>query len=174
MKRSNMVLVAFTFSAIVGCGGAAATEANAPKNNEPPREPITAEAMRERWAKLGDEETEVVRAVDEMGGLPADARMQRLQRARDSAGFIVGGLRAFAPPAEHAKCHADALEAANELKGALDGINAVWLGQSSGDRRSEAQRLAGAICLGEAKLARARVACGVLARVPTSSACAGQ
>lgn len=159
--------------AAIACGGEAATGSGAAApGQDQPREPVTAEVMRSKWEGLATEEVEIVKALDEMGGLPPDARMSRLQRARDGAGFVAGGLTSFAPPSDLKACHEKGLEGARELRAALDGIHAMWLGRSAGDRRAESQRLAEGICIGAGKLAAARSACGVTARVGVPLACA--
>lgn len=164
----------FAFVAVLaGCGAPAATghdpaapvAATAPKG-----EPLTAEAARAKWSSLVAEETEVVHAIDEMAGLPPDARMKRLSRARDGAGFLSGGLGAMNVPSELGACHTMALEGARALKSALDGINDVWMGRVQADRAASA-KLAEAICLGAGRMAAGRTSCAVPGSVPAPLAC---
>lgn len=168
MTTSRMALLA----GLAGCGGGGADMSPAPKTPEPPREPVTAEVLRARWEKLAVDETEVVRAIDAMATLPAEAKMQKLGQARQGTGFVVAGLTNAPPPAELKVCHEKALEGANELKAALDAISDLWAGKSTApDRKSEATRLAEAVCLGAGKLAAGRSACGVQATVPSPLLC---
>jgi hypothetical protein len=159
---------------LVSLLGCASDNLTPPPQTAPPREPVTADLLRSRWQALAEEEAEVVHALDEMGKLAADARMQKLQRARDGAAFVQGGLGSLTPPTELKPCHEMGAKGANELRAALDGISDLWMGRTSGDRRAESIRLADAVCVGAGKLAAGRSACGVTAQVPVPAACQTQ
>lgn len=181
MKNTFVRCIAFVASALVtalsGCGGSGrgAGPGALPKA-APPREPVTAVELRTRWEKLANDETEVIRSIDDMAGVAPEAKMQKLGRAREGAGYVVSALVNSPPPEELKICHAMASEGAKELKGALDGINDLWTGRAAvgGERRAESERLAEALCIGAGKLAAARSACGVTARVPSPTLCAGR
>ncbi len=179
MKHTHapcIALVASAFVTTVGCGGGGGAGPGAAQvgGAAPPREPVTAAELRTRWEKLANDETEVIRSIDDMAGVAPEAKMQKLGRAREGAGYVVSALVNSPPPEELKICHAMASEGAKELKGALDGINDLWSGRIKGERRAESERLAEALCIGAGKLAAARSACGVTARVPSPVLCAGR
>lgn len=179
MKNTFVALLASlasAFIAVVGCGGGGGggTAPGATPVAGPPREPVTAAELRTRWEKLANDETDVIRSIDDMAGAAPEAKMQKLGRAREGAGFVMSALVNSPPPEELKICHAMASEGAKELKGALDGINDLWTGRLKGERRAESERLAEALCIGAGKLAAARSACGVTARVPSPVLCAGR
>ena len=155
MTRRALVGSAFAIT-LTACG------APGPGSREPaPREEVTAEQMRDRWKPLAEEELAVVIAVDELALTPPAERSSRLAKARDGAGFIASGLGVFVPPKDLLACRDKALEGATELKVALDGIDALWSGRVTGDRKEAAVKLADDLCKAAAKLSAGRSECGV-------------
>lgn len=175
MKR--LVVLTLSLGALVACGGGNANvePGTVPgAENAPAREPLKAEELRARWEKIAGDEAEVVHTIDDLAGLPPNVKAQKLAHAREGAGFVASALANAPPPSELATCHAMGLEGAKGLKSALDGIDALWAGRATGDRRAESQRLAEELCIAAGKLAAGRSACGVTAKVPSPVLCAAQ
>ena len=177
-----MRLAAFAVASlftIVACGGDRPVEPNTPRGGEPapggepPRTPITDTELRERWAKLTQEETAIVTAIDALARLTPAEREKKLAGAQERAGFLASGLRIMTPPEALAICHKAGVEGASDLKAALDGIHSLWTGKgaATAERKAEADRLAEALCKNAGKLAAARTQCGVAAKVPSPVLC---
>jgi hypothetical protein len=142
----------------------------APVEEQKALAPMTAADLRAAWSPLARDEATLANDLSALSTLSPDERMRRLARMRDSAGILGSALARLRPPSELAPCRDTARDGAIALKAALDGINELWMGRSQGGR-SEADRLAGELCEGFARMAAGRAACGVTAPVPVPTSC---
>lgn len=150
-------------------GAAHPSGAQAPGGEEKP-EPLSPEALRAKWEALARDEGQLATDVSMLSTYGPEEKVRKLQPVRANAGMLASGLKRLEPPPQLAACKQRALDGANKVKQALDGIHEIWMDRAARDRAA-AEKLATDLCVGFSLMREGREACGVNAIVAAPMAC---